>query len=225
MTTSNHVYFSSASSAPFHLLSNFNEAPIRIMRNDIDGALLEACPELSKFIGAEGVVFRSSEHAWQALKTTDPTTFARFVEGDLASFGEQIFDVFFPGEGAKKLEHWSKKKNVGIVPKMAANKKYAKRLRFKFKHSMDYSREKLRPDLERRVWNKLLRLKFQQNEPHRRALLSTGMRKLVEFDRGAARNKGTHWGGLVDPDGNLHGENVMGRYLEEVRAELATEQK
>lgn len=221
-TTSDHVYFSSNSTEPACLLSNFSEAPLRVTRDDIDGPLLEACPQLAQFVGAEGVEFRSSEHAWQALKATERTAFRRFVDGDLAMFSKPIFEVFFPGSGAKKLAYWAKKRNVGIVPKMASNKKYAKRLNFRSEGAMDYSRETLRPALERGVWRTLLRLKFKQNERHRRALLGTGKRRLVEFDRGAKRTP-THWGGLIDDDGNLHGGNVMGRYMEEVRTEFERE--
>ena len=221
MTSQGHVYFSSSSAPPNHLLSNFNAAPIKVTRDDLDGPLLEACPEINKFVGLEGVVFKSTEHAWQALKAKDKSTFDRFVDGDLAWFNEPVFEVFFPGQGAKKLAHWAKKNNVGIVPKMAANKRYAKRLNFKYKHSLDYSREKLPTNLERRVWNKLLRLKFAQNAVHRAALMSTGSKKLVEFDRGAGRGAGSHWGGLVDADGAHHGYNAMGRYVEEVREQLA----
>lgn len=220
MSTSDHVYFSSSASEPLNLLSNFSEAPLRLTRDDIDGALLDACPQLAQFVGTDRVVFRSSEHAWQALKATERTTFWRFVDGDFAMFSAPIMDVFFPGQGAKKFAYWAKKRNVGIVPKLAANRKHAKRLNLRFKGALDYSRETLRPELERRVWRTLLRLKFRQNERHRRALLGTGKRRLVEFDRGAKRTP-THWGGLVDEEGKLHGENVMGQYLEAVRDELA----
>ena len=89
---------------------------------------------------------------------------------------------------------------------------------------MYYSCERLRPELERRIWLQLLDKKYTSNEANREALLATGDKKLIEFARSAAQEGAReHWGGCMK-DGELRGDNVMGGYMEETRAALRLQQ-
>ena len=72
----------------------------------------------------------------------------------------------------QKFNFWSKKQNVGIIPKMASNSKYRKQL-FGAKVNMDYTRERLAPNDEHDIWIVLLTLKFKQNASLRQVLLGT----------------------------------------------------
>jgi predicted NAD-dependent protein-ADP-ribosyltransferase YbiA (DUF1768 family) len=218
---SDFVYFNSSAKAPYNLLSNFSAAPIVLQSTDTEALreLSAANDKIAEFVG-ERAEFPSSEHLWHALKATDVETFRRFVVGGvLAECDASVFDVFFPGKGAAKRAYWMRKDNVGIIPKMAANPKYAKRLGFSKRRPLEYARERLPYGVERAVWMTTLRLKYKQNAKHRAVLLSTGKRTLVEFDRSASRAP-VHWGGLITGDGTLLGENVMGDYTTAIREEL-----
>lgn len=221
MSSDSLVLFNS-STALYFQLSNFNHANVTIKRGDLDSAWIELNPFLETFFVDENetIEFLSIEHLWHALKATDRLMFREFAIG--GRFGgvdrENFAQVFSDDEADAKLKWWMKKQNVGIIPKMAANKSRGKKLGISTR--MDYERERPAPDLEKRIWLALLRRKYNQNAEHRRLLLKTRNAKLIEFARGAARaNSNEHWGGCL-VDGRVVGENVMGGYLEEVRNEI-----
>lgn len=169
--------------------------------------------------------FPSIEHLWHALKATDRDTFVefsskgRFGEHDVKAFAL----VFSESEAGQKKAWWMNKRNVGIIPKMASSEKRG--LKLNINRKMRYERERPEPRLEKRIWLALLGHKYRQNQKHRDLLKKTRGKKLIEFARGAAREGAKeHWGGCF-VNGKLHGDNVMGQYMEEVRDKLIEEDK
>jgi len=212
-----YVYFNSSSIYPFYLLNNFALAPVRL--DDTALAVLQQVnPELRSWLTSdERRRFPSIQHLWAALQATSVSTFLKFIEGgQLASLTAEAFMPFVADEtrAHNKVAYWGEKANVGVLAKMASNPKYQQALNME----MDYARAHLKLELERAVWLQLLRLKFEQNAPHREVLRRTKDARLIEFERGAQRH-GSHWGGVVKDD-VLYGDNAIGNYLEEVRAQL-----
>lgn len=80
-------------------------------------------------------------------------------------------------------------------------------------------RPQSRPDWERvrvRVMRWVLRVKLAQNfDSFSAALQATGDRAIVERS-----HKDRYWGSVPDEEGNLCGQNVLGRLLMELRSEL-----
>ena len=218
------VYFNSNAREPFHMLSNLSAAEVKLSKLDVTPELLEVNPSLLAWLGEETFCFPSIEHVWHALKATSKEVFDKFHDaGELAQFTTEAFALFFPkdDQAEKKLNYWSRKNNVGIIPKLASNEKYGKRLGIA--KSMNYKRERLEPRLERAGWKTLLHKKYAGNKTHAFCLKTTRNAKLVEFARSAARaGAQEHWGGYIN-NGVLSGDNVMGLYLEEVRGELPRE--
>ena len=73
----------------------------------------------------------------------------------------------------------------------------------------------------RRVMTDCVQAKFEQNDNLKTALLATDSRTFIEC------TKDTHWGSgstflelVADPGRTISGKNIMGRKLEETRAEL-----
>lgn len=217
------VYFNSSAKEYFPL-SNFNHAPVTINREKLDKSWIELNPQLESFFEeGEEMSFPSIEHLWHALKATDRDTFVefssngRFGEHDVKAFAL----VFSETEAGQKKAWWMNKRNVGIIPKMASSEKRGFKLNINRK--MRYERERPEPRLEKRIWLALLEHKYRQNHKHRDLLKKTRGKKLIEFARGAAREGAKeHWGGCF-VDGKLHGDNVMGQYMEEVRDKLIEE--
>lgn len=223
MSTPSTVLFNSGTALNYQL-SNFNHANVSLKRSDLDAAWIELNPLLESFFVDENetIQFMSIEHLWHSLKATDRLMFREFaVGGRFGDANRENFASVFPSSDADaKMKWWMKKQNVGIIPKMAANKTRGKKLAIA--NRMNYERERPSAALEKRVWLAMLRCKYNQNAAHRAVLLKTRNAKLIEFARGAARaNSNEHWGGCV-VNGQVVGENVMGGYLEEVRTELQT---
>jgi len=171
--------------------------------------------------------FSSSEHIWQSLKANDRVRQMFLSDGQLDKLNVEIFKRFFPKTAPEKLEkkakYWKRNASVGILAKMAANKKYAKRLGIaegEFKYETEHLPE---PEL-RKIWLPILRAKFTQNEDMKRELLATKHCYLLEFDRGAGI-RDSFWGGMDDVEGNIVGNNFMGRMLMEVRDELLSKEE
>lgn len=226
---SNHldgfIYFNSAAKYPYNLLSNLNYAPITIFKQEISKDMLTINPSIEKWFEMSSTdywSFDTVEHFWQALKATRYDTFLQFMSGRrLSKFDHEIFDVFFPGQ--QKYNHWSKKNNNGIIPKLASNPKYGKALGIHT--TMDYTRERLNEDILRSVWTFLLRKKYLSNSVHLSTLIGTSG-KLIEFERGSTKEKPAFWGGCVkscDSEGKdqvLYGRNFMGEMMQVIRNEL-----
>jgi predicted NAD-dependent protein-ADP-ribosyltransferase YbiA (DUF1768 family) len=101
------INFWANSKAPFHYLSNFALIP---------GG-----------INYEGHLYPSSEHAFQSQKYIDTQRHRFSINGDLSTWdGLQL--VYKLEEYDKKYKYWSKKNNIGIVAKMATNKKIGQKL-------------------------------------------------------------------------------------------------
>lgn len=180
----NVIKFYSNAVKPYYLFSNF--------------ALIE------EGIEHEGLVYISTEHAFQAQKYIKDQRVRFSVIGDLGN-PDSINLVFKPKEVESKRKHWYKKDNVGIIAKMATNKKIGKELGLIRDESFVSSFELWRPIL----------LKKYTIPKFRDLLLSTGDNYLLEFDKGAQRS-GSFWGGLI-VDGKLYGDNTMGKYLMKIR--------
>ena len=112
----------------------------------------------------------------------------------------------------KIYKYWSKKKNIGIIAKMATNEKIGKKLgliRDENFHSTDV------------LWIKILEKKYLIKY-FGDILKSTDDIYLLEFDRGAKhrfKTSNSVWGGLIC-DNILYGNNQMGKYLMEVRDKI-----
>lgn len=231
------VYFGSAAERPLRVLSNLAAAPVTLQGPC--EALYAVQPLLADWLDDMGALtFASIEHVWQALKASDRETFLRFsTTGDLGGWSADVFlkttVVGKRAKAAKKLgraltaddlaalaeaamDHWKRDALVGIVAKLASNRKYGAALGLA--NCMVYDREFLAAETERQAWLALLRLKYTANAVPRAVLRDTGARPLVEFDKGATRRH-AHWGGVM-VEGRLVGDNVMGKYLEEVRTTI-----
>lgn len=212
-----YIKFYSNASPPYHALSNFHYAPFIFAPIHMSETTKYVFPYLAEWLGT-GLIFSSSEHLWQALKSRDKDTFLKFSRG-----GE--FDSLTPAffqriernvDGAAKVAYWGKKNNVGIVPKMVST------------HSMELGLTNygtndfyLSEQAQQAIWLDILRQKYVQN-PHLRYLLKqTGDDVyLLEFDKGA-KTKGSYWGGYIDDTTNLlYGQNRMGVYLMLLRYEM-----
>jgi predicted NAD-dependent protein-ADP-ribosyltransferase YbiA (DUF1768 family) len=240
-------FWSNAAAREHYVLSNFFRAPFTWRADQVSDVTARVFPNLRTWLGRDGRVFQSSEHAWQALKATTLGTFLKFTAS--GEFGDLRGDFFvrlapFLGRpkrrkneddaafaarttpeavAAAKVAAWSKKNMVGVVAKMAANPKYYRALGIE--DTMRYVVETgLTSDVERAVWLDLLRQKYTQNPGLKQALLNTGDDYLLEFVRGAEREaragRRSHWGGLIDDAGTLWGENTMGGYLMRLRDEF-----
>ena len=101
------MQFWSNAKHPFHNLSNF--ALI------LDG------------IKFDGIIYPTTEHVFQAQKYIKEQRYRFSVTGDLGLW-EGLKLVYKPEEFDKKYKYWSKKSNLGIIAKMATNKKNGIRL-------------------------------------------------------------------------------------------------
>ena len=170
--------------------------------------------------------YSSSEAVWQGSKARSKSVSKLFIQdGFLGSLSVSAFQRFFPKTAAEKIEkkfkYWSRGDSVGILAKMASNKKHSKKLGIG-SSDYNYEIEHLPEDELEERWLPILRAKYGQNDDMKKALLDTGDQYLLEFDRGATRTD-SFWGGIDDADGNIIGNNFMGRMLMKVRDELRAE--
>lgn len=172
-------------------------------------------------------MYSSSEAVWQGSKARSERVSKMFLQdGALGSLAAAAFKKFFPRTDdeklAKKLKYWSRGESVGILAKMASNKKHAKKLGIE-ESEYNYEIEHLPEDELEERWLPILRAKYAPNTPMRKTLLETGEEYLLEFDRGATR-RDSFWGAIDDEDGNITGNNFMGRMLMKVRDEIRSEE-
>lgn len=111
-------YFGSGMSAPFHVLSNFNECRIE------GRVYVENGGQERGELVERRFVFPSSEHYWWAHFTKDFSDVSRLaVGGDLSTLQRGLCLMLGQEKGRRKTVYWQKKDNVGIVAKMLAAKK------------------------------------------------------------------------------------------------------
>lgn len=221
--------FGSNAPPPRNQLSNFHEAPIRVRRHDILPFFMGmTAPAYASWIPeyGPGVVFPSSEHFWQSLKACDAHTFHAFTaDVALGKLTPDAFAIFFPArknadKALAKCAYWSKKRNVGILAKLAVSKARQRALgkargwQFLYPDTNDAPMTPKLAELEACIWTHILTLKFEQNPGPRLALMYTGNAHLYE----QARMNPGHWAGMVTKEGTFEGENAMGRYMMAVRS-------
>jgi predicted NAD-dependent protein-ADP-ribosyltransferase YbiA (DUF1768 family) len=186
------IKFYSSATKPFHKLSNF-----ALIKDGIE---------------YDGLMFYSTEHAFQAQKYIKEQRIRFSIEGDIGNI-DSGFKLLFGNEWEKKKNFWMKKENIGIIAKTATSNKNETKLGL-IKDVNFSSTNKL--------WLELLTIKFNINE-FKNILKNTENKYLLEFDRGAKRmslqNKIPFWSGLIDND-VLYGNNLMGKYLMLVRLNL-----
>jgi len=180
----------------------------------------EEYPNLEEWLN-EGLEFSSSEHLWQALKATDEKTFLKFiVGGEYDAMNAKLFERMDKKvNGNNKVTYWSKKNNVGIIPKMVST--HSKELGLKNYKVKDLYLSEKNQEI---IWLDILRQKYVQNQVLKTLLLSTDNKYLLEFDKGAKRSN-SYWGGYIDDENNLYGKNTMGNYLMLLRQELRPKKK
>lgn len=174
--------------APFHNLSNFASIP--------DG------------FDYDGIIYPSTEHAFQAQKYIQSQRHRFSITGDFGVWNG-INLVYKPEEYEKKYKYWSKKGNIGIIAKMATNEKIGKKLGLIRDEKFNSTDE---------LWMKLLGKKYSI-KCFNDLLKSTGDIYLLDFDRGAnnkVMGSNSVWGGLI-ANNSLYGNNQMGKYLMEIQ--------
>lgn len=181
------INFWSNGKSPFHNLSNLALIPGGIDYN--------------------GIIYSSTEHAFQAQKYIQSQRPRFSITGDLGVWNGLNL-IYKSKEYEKKYKYWSKKANIGIIAKMATNEKISKKLgliRDKNFHSTD------------ELWIKILRKKYSIKY-FGDLLKSTDDIYLLEFNRSVNKFNGNNsfYGGLIC-DNTLYGNNQMGKYLMKIR--------
>ena len=186
------IYFGSSTIKPWHHLSNLAEIKDSIEYN--------------------GLIYNSVEHAFQSQLFIESDRIRFSIDGDLGSWhGLKYF--FKPEELDKKFKYWNKKYNIGIVAKMASNKKYHKKLKL----------TSIKTDKQTtfNLWFGIL-IKKYTIQFYRDILLDTNNHYLCEFDRlGATYPDRIFWGGMI-VENKLYGNNQMGKYLMTIRDFIQT---
>jgi predicted NAD-dependent protein-ADP-ribosyltransferase YbiA (DUF1768 family) len=157
----------------------------------------------------DGLIFCSTEHAFQAQKYIKEQRIRFSIEGDLGNI-DSGFQLVFGDKWEKKKQFWMKKDNIGIIAKMATNIKIGTQLGLIRDEHFSSTHE---------LWIELLTIKFNIVE-FKTILKNTKNNYLLEFDRGSKRmylkNNISIWSGLIE-DNILYGNNLMGKYLMIVR--------
>ena len=162
----------------------------------------------------ENIIYPSTEHAFQAQKYI-PKDRVRFsINGDLGNW-DGLALLVKANEVEKKKNYWQKKNNIGIIAKMATNMNTGIKLGLRIIDDFQ-SRDEL--------WINILTKKF--SIPYFKDLLKkTENIYILEYDRGAnMRQICTFWGGII-VNNNLHGYNLMGKYLMRVRDSIFKNEK
>jgi len=182
------IYFYACGLKPYNKLSNF--------------------AFIKDYILFEGLLYCSTEHAFQSQKYIKEQRHRFSIHGDLGNI--EGFQLVFGDNWEKKKAYWMKKENIGIIAKMATNIKIGKKLGL-IRDETFISTDKL--------WIDILSLKYNITE-FNIILQNTQTNFLLEFDRGAKNyikyDKTALWGGIIQDD-KLYGNNLMGMYLMFIR--------
>jgi predicted NAD-dependent protein-ADP-ribosyltransferase YbiA (DUF1768 family) len=180
------VMFASGLQAPYCHLSNFSKCDVPI-----------------EF---EGLMYSSAEHAFQAARFPQDVRAEFFsVDGKYSSLSVDSFIAVGVSKkmAEKKLNYWSKKNMIGVIPKMLVNRMKSR------------ARELTAKEVED-VFTQILMSKYTRNKGHRTILLNTGDKILLEFVRSAnsrfEKSSGKdieRWGGMV-VNNKIVGHNQQG---------------
>lgn len=162
-------------------------------------------------IEIDGLIYPSTEHAFQAQKFIDEDKKRFSITGDIGDIDKGFSLMYPPKEVEDKKKFWMKKGNIGILAKMAVADDKIKKFKLRKVPYFKSSDEN---------WMKILDKKYDHKE-FKDILLSTGDNYLLEFDKGAKRRAESgdppYYAGLIDDDLNLYGTNKMGIYLMNIR--------
>lgn len=182
----NYISFFSNAKFPLHKLSNFAECEIIF----------------------NGKKYISTEHAFQSRKYIKEDRKRFRITGDLGNIDG--FNIVFDEKDVEnKINYWMKKKNIGIIAKMATDKKRGVKLGLNRDENFESDYE---------LWEEILLAKFSIDE-FKEILLNTGNKYLLEFSRNAKNRNDEYWGGIIE-NGKLYGKNMMGKYLMKIREKL-----
>jgi len=156
-----------------------------------------------------GLIYPSTEHAYQSLKFPKEERERFAIGGDLASFSGLSFFYKKEADVIKKTAYWSKKNMIGIIAKLSQN---------------NWAKAGLSPvgHVPQSIFYPLLLDKFNRNEELKAKLMETGSRYLLEFCRsgerrerqGKGRERWCAYAKKLDDDTyQLFGENRMGMAL------------
>ena len=152
--------------------------------------------------------FASTEHAFQSRKYVEKDRIRFSINGDLGNIdGFKL--VFKENEYEKKRDYWFAKDNIGIIAKMATNKKIGKKL------GLERNTDFVSTD---ELWLQILLSKYRIEE-FKQLLKKTDDIYLLEFDRMAYHRfniSPAFWGGNII-NNELWGKNQMGKYLMHIR--------
>ena len=176
---------------PYNKLSNFNWIK--------DG-----------IIGDDGLTYASTEHLFQSYKYIQEDRHRFSTNGDLGNISGLAL-VFKTSEYEKKQKYWMKKNNIGIIAKMATNKKIGIKLGLRRDNTFE-TNDKL--------WISILNKKYEIDE-YKSLLQNTNDLFILEFDRHASAyfhktGNTSYWSGIIQ-NNILYGNNQMGKYLMHIR--------
>lgn len=199
------IYIGSGMARPYNLLSNFSECTIVgevYIKKDDDSF------EIKNY------TFPCSEHYfWAHFMYRDCDIKRLAIGGDMSTL-EGLKFFFKEDVYVSKVKFWSKKKNVGIVAKMLANRsgifrKRADKLGFIMSiHPLVQYGEQGTDETLFSIWKKILFHKYTQNKDHRDILEGTGNKRIVEFCRMKPENQ--FWAGQVVGGTRMRNKNISG---------------
>jgi predicted NAD-dependent protein-ADP-ribosyltransferase YbiA (DUF1768 family) len=232
-----YTFFNASASfdSGLYCLSNLSAAPFTMVwpRNE------ETIPP---HLRGQRCSYDSSEHAYQALKTTNRASARQFETGGLVCM--EVFKRWpscsgrargggsaaanLKDEYTAKMRHWARK-GSGIAAKMVSNLEPAlASAAFGIDLLPKTQRERRSGCLseELKVWGPILRQKFMYNSEARSILIGTKTDTLIERSRMPRPSE--YWAGYVsarteDTTGQIIGRNMMGRILMCMRDEFVAE--
>ena len=148
-------------------------------------------------------IFPSAEHYYFAHYIQDQQDIIHLtINGKLGTFNGLKF--FYTDNLDQKIKYWKKKVNIGIVAKLFKNQNH--KVGIKLKEINDKENEK--------IWHKVLNEKFRQSKELLNILIETSDNQLVEFNKNS-KEISFYTAKIID--GNLIGNNYMGKKITEIR--------
>ncbi len=216
------AYFGGRAKPPLDKLSNLSKCAVTIR--------LWVLRDFHKF-SSEEFTFPSAEAAWRAHFLVRERDIARLaVGGDLSTLRTGL-SRFYDGEALeKKIAHWKRRDGVGIVAKLLGRtdggRTKARELGLVMgAHPIGRYGPPGAVSTLTDIWTRVLEAKFSQNPSHRRALLGTEDRHLVELT--TTRIEKTpcdFWAGRVVAN-RLYGGNFMGERMMSARESMGPGQE